>query len=134
MIYVTHDHMDAMMVGSRVAVLRQGVLQQVADPAILYQAPANLFVAGLYRLATMNSFEARSVNEGRGFFRTEQCASGSIRANDTPNLCSQFARRPLAKILSTLGQTDYTGTPARAHGDGSGQSITVGERWTFKAG
>jgi multiple sugar transport system ATP-binding protein len=46
MIYVTHDHMDAMMVGTRVAVLRQGVLSAGTDPATLYEAPANLFVAG----------------------------------------------------------------------------------------
>ena len=45
MVYVTHDQIEAMTMGHRVAVMRLGVLQQVADPQELYQRPANLFVA-----------------------------------------------------------------------------------------
>src|SRR5262249_44391296 len=46
MIYVTHDQVEAMTLGDRIAVLRLGVLQQVATPETLYQQPANSFVAG----------------------------------------------------------------------------------------
>jgi multiple sugar transport system ATP-binding protein len=46
MIYVTHDQVEAMTLGDRIAVLRAGVLQQVANPEALYQKPANAFVAG----------------------------------------------------------------------------------------
>src|SRR5688572_21420638 len=45
-IYVTHDQAEAMTLGDRVAVLKEGVLQQVADPLTLYHQPANIFVAG----------------------------------------------------------------------------------------
>src|SRR5438552_1990324 len=45
-VYVTHDQVEAMTMGDRVAVLRDGYLQQCDTPAILYHAPANLFVAG----------------------------------------------------------------------------------------
>src|SRR6201997_3606269 len=45
-IYVTHDQPEAMTLGSRVAVLNQGVLQQIASPQEMYRNPANLFVAG----------------------------------------------------------------------------------------
>jgi multiple sugar transport system ATP-binding protein len=57
-IYVTHDQTEAMTLGSRVAVLRHGVLQQVAAPQELYQRPANLFVAGFIGSPAMNLIEA----------------------------------------------------------------------------
>src|SRR5439155_476075 len=46
MIYVTHDQVEAMTMGDRIAVMDRGRLQQVADPLTLYHQPANLFVAG----------------------------------------------------------------------------------------
>jgi multiple sugar transport system ATP-binding protein len=53
-IYVTHDQTEAMTLGSRVAVLKRGVLQQVAAPRELYDRPANLFVAGFIGSPAMN--------------------------------------------------------------------------------
>ena len=50
-IYVTHDQVEAMTMGDRVAVMSIGVLQQVDTPQRLYDEPANLFVAGLHRHA-----------------------------------------------------------------------------------
>jgi multiple sugar transport system ATP-binding protein len=64
-IYVTHDQVEAMTMGDRVAVMRNGVLQQVADPQTLYDTPANLFVAGFIGTPPMNLLEANvSVNGG----------------------------------------------------------------------
>jgi multiple sugar transport system ATP-binding protein len=64
-IYVTHDQVEAMTMGDRVAVMRSGVLQQVADPQTLYDSPANLFVAGFIGTPPMNLLEASvSVNGG----------------------------------------------------------------------
>ena len=53
-LYVTHDQVEAMTLGNRVAVMRGGVLQQVAEPRALYQRPANLFVAGFIGSPGMN--------------------------------------------------------------------------------
>jgi multiple sugar transport system ATP-binding protein len=53
-IYVTHDQVEAMTLGQRVAVLRKGELQQVASPQELYNHPANLFVAGFIGSPAMN--------------------------------------------------------------------------------
>ena len=50
-IYVTHDQTEAMTMGDRVAVIKQGRLQQVDVPQELYDEPVNLFVAGLHRVA-----------------------------------------------------------------------------------
>ena len=58
-IYVTHDQTEAMTLGSRVAVISGGVLQQVAAPQELYRRPANLFVAGFIGSPPMNLIDAR---------------------------------------------------------------------------
>jgi multiple sugar transport system ATP-binding protein len=58
-IYVTHDQIEAMTLGSRVAVISDGVLQQVASPQELYRRPANLFVAGFIGSPPMNLIDAR---------------------------------------------------------------------------
>jgi len=58
MIYVTHDQTEAMTLGDRIAVLKQGVMQQVADPVTLYSRPANQFVAGFIGSPPINFFSA----------------------------------------------------------------------------
>jgi multiple sugar transport system ATP-binding protein len=63
-IYVTHDQTEAMTLGDQVAVMRKGVLQQMASPQELYTEPANLFVAGFIGSPAMNLIEATlSVSE-----------------------------------------------------------------------
>jgi multiple sugar transport system ATP-binding protein len=57
-VYVTHDQVEAMTMGHRVAVLRDGELQQVDTPSTLYRAPANLFVAGFIGSPAMNQLPA----------------------------------------------------------------------------
>ncbi len=57
-IYVTHDQIEAMTMGDRVAVMRKGELQQVADPQELYDRPVNLFVGGFIGSPAMNMLEA----------------------------------------------------------------------------
>src|ERR1051325_11171766 len=57
-IYVTHDQVEAMTMGDRVAVMRKGELQQVADPQTLYDRPVNLFVGGFIGSPAMNMLEA----------------------------------------------------------------------------
>jgi multiple sugar transport system ATP-binding protein len=53
-IFVTHDQVEAMTLGERVAVMRRGELQQVAEPQVLYDYPANIFVAGFIGSPSMN--------------------------------------------------------------------------------
>ena len=58
MLYVTHDQEEAMTLGDRIAVLSEGELMQVAPPLEVYQAPANLFVAGFIGSPAMNILSA----------------------------------------------------------------------------
>ncbi len=64
MIYVTHDQVEAMTLGERVAVLKDGALQQVAPPMELYKRPANQFVAGFIGSPGMNFIEGTLRRDG----------------------------------------------------------------------
>jgi multiple sugar transport system ATP-binding protein len=65
-IYVTHDQVEAMTMGDRVAVMRKGELQQVATPQDLYDRPVNLFVGGFIGSPAMNMLEATFVKSNGG--------------------------------------------------------------------
>jgi multiple sugar transport system ATP-binding protein len=65
-IYVTHDQVEAMTMGTRIAVMKDGILQQVDSPQVLYDSPANVFVAGFIGSPAMNFMEATLVErDGR---------------------------------------------------------------------
>src|SRR5258706_6265667 len=66
-VYVTHDQVEAMTMGDKVAVMRKGELQQVADPQTLYDRPVNLFVGGFIGSPSMNMIEARLERQNGGF-------------------------------------------------------------------
>lgn len=65
-IYVTHDQVEAMTMGSRIAVLRDGILQQLDTPQNLYDHPGNIFVAGFIGSPAMNFFNATLVKDDKG--------------------------------------------------------------------
>jgi multiple sugar transport system ATP-binding protein len=67
-LYVTHDQVEAMTMGDRVAVIRKGVLQQVETPQTLYEHPVNLFVAGFIGSPAMNMVEAKLTSSDGAMF------------------------------------------------------------------
>jgi multiple sugar transport system ATP-binding protein len=68
MIYVTHDQTEAMTMGTQVAVMKKGDLQQVDAPEVLFMRPANLFVAGFIGSPAMNLLQARLQRSNGGVF------------------------------------------------------------------
>ena len=60
-IYVTHDQVEAMTLGTRIVVMKEGMIQQVAPPAELYQNPVNQFVAGFIGSPSMNFLDSQTV-------------------------------------------------------------------------
>ncbi len=68
-VYVTHDQTEAMTMGDRVGVMKDGVLQQVGAPKELYDRPANVFVAGFIGSPAMNLLEARADESGQAQHR-----------------------------------------------------------------
>ena len=97
-IYVTHDQTEAMTMGDRVAVLKDGVLQQVDTPTGIYHGPANTFVASFIGSPTMNLYHAET--DGRSL----RFGSSTL---DLP-------KRLLPGSAATAGGADFR-DPTRGH-------------------
>ncbi|MBL9073051.1 sn-glycerol-3-phosphate ABC transporter ATP-binding protein UgpC [Tabrizicola sp.] len=67
MVYVTHDQIEALTLADRIAVMKGGVIQQLAEPLEIYNRPSNLFVAGFIGSPSMNFLKGRTVEGGRAF-------------------------------------------------------------------
>lgn len=71
-IYVTHDQTEAMTLGDRIVIMKDGVVQQVGTPTEVYDSPANIFVAGFIGVPQMNFYEGQLLKEnGRYFVKVE---------------------------------------------------------------
>ena len=68
-VYVTHDQVEAMTMGDRICVMKDGHIMQVADPVTLYEKPANAFVAGFIGMPEMNLVDATLAREDGGKIR-----------------------------------------------------------------
>ena len=95
-IYVTHDQVEAMTMGDRVAVMRKGELQQVDEPQTLYDRPVNLFVGGFIGSPAMNmldaTIDASNGDAARAVSATRRSRSARRRSSSGPAL--KRLRRP----------------------------------------
>ena len=107
MIYVTHDQVEAMTMGDRICVMKDGLIMQVADPLTLYRKPENLLVAGFIGSPPMNLLKARYKNEmvvvfhpklGKG--RVKLSAAGSPRTSRGQVRRQRYRLRPSPEHIS----------------------------------
>ncbi len=134
-IYVTHDQIEAMTLAHRVALLEKGVLQQLDTPANMYNAPANLFVAGFIGSPPMNFLDGDLV-EGRfsgpgGSFGTKTRASkrrvvAGVRSEDC-KVTEPSEGKIIGEVYTTELMGDHTLVTCRVGGD----TITVKADKTF---
>jgi multiple sugar transport system ATP-binding protein len=108
-LYVTHDQVEAMTMGDRVAVIKDGVLQQVDVPRALYDSPINSFVAGFIGSPAMNLLEATIVENG-------------VQIGPTVVALPQKFRQTVGKGPVTIGLRPEA---LELAGDGSGLSAVV---------
>jgi multiple sugar transport system ATP-binding protein len=102
-VYVTHDQTEALTMGDRIAVLKDGVLQQVGTPRDLYANPTNVFVAGFIGSPAMNLFTADLV-EGGLKFGTAVAAIDRATMGKTDNTKVTIGVRPEDVRVSTTGE------------------------------
>jgi multiple sugar transport system ATP-binding protein len=81
MIYVTHDQVEAMTMGDRIVVMKDGLIQQVAEPIDLYDNPKNMFVAGFIGSPPMNFFKG-TIQQQTGALWFHEDGGMSVRIND----------------------------------------------------
>jgi len=132
-VYVTHDQIEAMTMGHRIAVMKEGRIQQVGTPLEVYDAPANVFVAQFIGTPPMNFIDA-VVNDGRleakGFSlpTSRPLANGqNLRVGIRPeNILSteRQARGATAPIQATIEMVEPIGHEAIVHGR-VGQDVLV---------
>jgi multiple sugar transport system ATP-binding protein len=89
MVYVTHDQVEALTLADRIAIMRDGVIQQLASPSEIYHRPANLFVAGFIGAPAMNFIKGEiAIKEGAPIFESNGL---TIRLGDYPFLATAKA-------------------------------------------
>ena len=94
-VYVTHDQAEAMTMGTRIAVMNQGILQQIDTPQNVYEHPNNIFVAGFLGSPSMNFFEAKLIeSNGSLMIKTDGGITVPIPA-DRLERYREFSGRPV---------------------------------------
>ena len=134
-IYVTHDQVEAMTMAHRVALLEKGVLQQIDTPANIYNAPANLFVAGFIGSPPMNFLEG-TLAEGRfsasvgGFGVPSRASCAAVVAGVRPEDC--HATEPgQGKITGEVYANELMGDHSLVTCRVDGATVTLKAEKTF---
>ena len=98
-IYVTHDQTEAMTLGDRIVVMKDGYIQQIGTPQEVFNHPANLFVAGFIGMPVMNFFDAELIREGDHYF----VALGGHRVHLSEDKCARLKANDVQAQSVTLG-------------------------------
>ena len=119
MVYVTHDQVEAMTMGDRIAVLKNGEVQQIAGPLELYRHPVNLFVAGFIGAPPMNFFRGVLSGDSDGLHFCGDGAPAGIKVKLLPEQAAQLEPRVDNPIVLGLRPEDArlaTDSPRTANG------------------
>ncbi len=99
-IYVTHDQTEAMTLGDRIVIMKDGVIQQTGTPQEVFNHPRNLFVAGFIGMPQMNFFSAELHREKDGGYSVEL---GGMRVALSPEKAARLAAKGVGDQKITLG-------------------------------
>ena len=110
-IYVTHDQTEAMTLGDRIVIMRDGFIQQIGTPQEVFNHPQNLFVAGFIGVPQMNLFQAALVNENGAYsirmldrsFPLTKAQNDALRAKGVPTMPIIVGVRPVHITLDQNG-------------------------------
>ncbi len=97
--YVTHDQTEAMTLGDRIVIMRDGFIQQIGTPQQVFDHPANLFVAGFIGMPQMNLFDAKLEKEGEKYL----VAVGGIKVELSPEKQAALSAKNVEPQPITLG-------------------------------
>jgi len=138
-IYVTHDQTEAMTLGDRIVIMRDGYIQQIGTPQEVFNHPANLFVAGFIGMPVMNFFDAELVREDERFFvelgglRVELSEEKEARllAKDIRSQAVTLGVRPEHTVISDSGVeakvdvSEMMGSSVHLHVRAEGRDIII---------
>ena len=142
-IYVTHDQTEAMTLGDRIVIMRDGFIQQIGTPQEVFNHPANLFVAGFIGTPQMNFFDAKLDKDADGYYveldgarvHLPEEKQQALRANNVEPqditlgirpehimLCSDDAA---AHISATVDVSEMMGSSVHLHVNANGKDVVV---------
>ena len=152
-IYVTHDQTEAMTLGDRIVIMRDGYIQQIGTPQEVFDHPANLFVAGFIGMPVMNMWDAKLIREGNKYFVELGCLKveldeekeARLLKNDVQSQDVTLGVRPehtdLVKdgVAAKVDVSEMMGSSVHLHLNAEGRDVivivpTVGLKESFHMG
>ena len=140
-IYVTHDQTEAMTLGDRIVIMKEGFVQQVGTPQEVFHHPANLFVAGFIGTPQMNIFDAQLIRDGERYFvelgglRVELSAEKTARllAGDVASQPVKLGLRPEhltltdrdEAVFAAVDVSEMMGSAVHIHVSACGQDVVI---------
>ena len=112
-VYVTHDQIEAMTMGDRIVVMRDGLIQQIGSPLELYERPANKFVGGFIGSPSMNFFDARLNGEGDVVY----LQAGDVRIDLPPEKSKHLADLGKMQVIVGIRPEDLKVTAKHTVGE-----------------
>jgi len=129
MLYVTHDQAEAMTLGNRIAVMNAGEIQQIAAPMTLYEAPANVFVAGFVGSPPMNLFHGLIQEKSPILYFVERSEKGQAAAEPfNVRICGEQAawlKKYVGKPLVLGLRPEHLSAQTAASGPASTDVVTA---------
>ena len=138
-IYVTHDQTEAMTLGDRIVIMRDGYIQQIGTPQEVFNNPRNLFVAGFIDTPQMNFFDANLVREGDKFFvelggykfELDGEKEARLAANNVQSQAVTLGVRPEHTVVSDNGiaakvdVSEMMGSSVHLHVSAEGKDVII---------
>ena len=141
-IYVTHDQTEAMTLGDRIVIMKDGFVQQVGTPQQVFDHPANLFVAGFIGTPQMNFFDAKLTQEGGTYFVSAGGCKVELSPEKQKNLTAKnapaqdvtlgvrpshmiLAESPENTLTAAVDVSEMMGSEVHLHASAGGRDVVV---------
>ncbi|MDE6898375.1 MAG: TOBE domain-containing protein, partial [Lawsonibacter sp.] len=141
-IYVTHDQTEAMTLGDRIVIMKDGFIQQIGTPQEVFDHPSNLFVAGFIGMPQMNFFNAKLLSEGGKYFVSVGGCKVELSAEKQKNLTDHkveaqditlgvrpshmvLSKDPANTLSATIEVSELMGSEVHFHANADGKDVVV---------
>ena len=141
-IYVTHDQTEAMTLGDRIVIMKDGFIQQIGTPQEVFDHPANLFVAGFIGMPQMNFFDAKLLCEGGKYFVSVGGCKVELSSDKQKNLAEKkvsaqamtlgvrpshmvLAKQPGNTLAAKVEVSEMMGSEVHFHANAEGRDVVV---------
>ena len=138
-IYVTHDQTEAMTLGDRIVIMRDGYIQQIGTPQEVFNNPRNLFVAGFIGSPQMNFFDAKLVEEGGKYFvelggekvelseeKEQRLAANGVRSRDvTLGIRPEHTKLKDSGVAAKVDVSEMMGSSVHLHVTAEGRDVII---------